>query len=346
MSRNVYDNILKSFPKEYQDRNSIETKRFERDHIEELDFWRFLQFEFDLEWQELRTYANKKGIKIIGDMPIYVAYDSSDVYSDPKNWKLNPDLSMKKVAGVPPDYFAKNGQLWGNPIYRYDVMKKDHYSWWIKRFQKAFELYDVVRIDHFRGFASYYEVGGKETTAVKGRWIKGPRYALFNEVHKALGDVNIIAEDLGYTTPDVIKLLEDTKYPGMKILEFAFDGDMANHHLPCNYTENLVCYTGTHDNPPLKEWLGTITDYEFRFMCRYLKIKKTNDFDILIDELIRLALKSKANKTIIPIVDYMHLGSEARFNSPAVLGGNWTWRLHDDYNNQQLIDKINKLNDE
>ena len=336
-------NFLK-FPKEYQDRNSDATKKFEKENDLELDFWRFLQYEFDSEWKALRKYANNKGIKIIGDMPIYVAYDSSDVYSDPKNWKLNPNLTMKKVAGVPPDYFAKYGQLWGNPIYRYDVMKKDHYSWWIKRFKKAFELYDVVRIDHFRGFASYYQVGSRETTAVNGRWVKGPRYGLFKAVHKALGNVNIIAEDLGFTTPDVIKLLEDTGYPGMKILEFAFDGDMENHHLPCNYSENLVCYTGTHDNPPLKEWLGTVSEYELKFMCKYMKIKYTTDFDVLIDELIKLALKSKASKTIIPIADYMHLGKEARFNSPAILGGNWIWRLKEDYNKQKLIDKINDLN--
>ncbi len=273
-----------------------------------------------------------------------LAYDSSDVYSDPKNWKLNEDLTMKKVAGVPPDYFAKFGQLWGNPIYRYDVMKKDHYSWWIKRFKKAFELYDVVRIDHFRGFASYYQVGSHETTAVNGRWIKGPRYSLFKAVHKELGDVDIIAEDLGFTTPDVIKLLEDTGYPGMKILEFAFDGDMSNHHLPRNYNENIVCYTGTHDNPPLKEWLTTQSEREIGYICDYLKIDKNSSDDEIIDGMIILALNSKANKTIIPIQDYMHLGEEAHFNHPAVLGGNWVWRLPSDYGNNELINKINELN--
>ena len=337
----VEGNFL-AFPKEYRARYSEETLKFEKDNANELDFWRFLQYEFDNEWKQLRKYANS--IKIIGDMPIYVAYDSSDVYSDPRNWKLNPDLSMKKVAGVPPDYFAKYGQLWGNPIYRYDVMKKDGYSWWIKRFKKAFELYDVVRIDHFRGFASYYQVGSKETTAVNGKWIKGPRYPLFKAVHKALGDVNIIAEDLGFTTPDVIKLLDDTNYPGMKILEFAFDGDLNNHHLPRNYKENLVCYTGTHDNPPLKEWLTTQSEREINFMCDYMGIARTKDSDVLIDNLIKLALTSKASKTIIPLSDYMHLGEEAHFNHPAVLGGNWVWRLHPGYNSQELINKINELN--
>ena len=339
----VEGNFL-SFPKEYQNRYSEETLAFEKKNQEELDFWRFLQFEFNEQWKSLRKYANDNGIKIIGDMPIYVAYDSSDVYSDPRNWKLNEDLSMKKVAGVPPDYFAKYGQLWGNPIYRYDVMKKDGYTWWIKRFKKAFELYDVVRIDHFRGFASYYQVGSHETTAVNGRWIKGPRYPLFKKVHKALGDVNIIAEDLGFTTPDVIDLLNDTGYPGMKILEFAFDGDLDNHHLPRNYVENLVCYTGTHDNPPLKEWLQTLSDDEINFMCDYMKIGRTKDSDILIDNLIKLALSSIANKTIIPLSDYMHLGEEAHFNHPATLGGNWVWRLHEDYNTKELINKINELN--
>ena len=339
----VEGNFL-AFPKEYRNRYSEETLKFEEDNAKELDFWRFLQYEFDLEWKALRKYANSNGIKIIGDMPIYVAYDSSDVYSDPKNWKLNPDLTMKKVAGVPPDYFAKYGQLWGNPIYRYDVMKKDGYSWWIKRFKKAFELYDVVRIDHFRGFASYYQVGSKETTAVNGKWIKGPRYPLFKAVHKALGDVNIIAEDLGFTTPDVIKLLDDTGYPGMKILEFAFDGDLDNHHLPRNYKENLVCYTGTHDNPPLKEWLTTQTEREIAIMCKYMDIPEDSDSDTIIDSLIKLALHSKANKTIIPLSDYMHLGEEAHFNHPAVLGGNWVWRLHSDYRSHELINKINELN--
>ena len=332
------------FPKEYQNRYSDETLKFEKEHQEEIDFWSFLQYEFNVEWHALRKYANESGIKIIGDMPIYVAYDSSDVYSDPKNWKLNPDLTMKKVAGVPPDYFAKYGQLWGNPIYRYDVMKKDHYSWWIRRFKKAFELYDVVRIDHFRGFASYYQIGSKELTAVNGRWVKGPRYPLFKAVHKALGDVNIIAEDLGFTTPDVIDLLNDTGYPGMKILEFAFDGDLDNHHLPRNYIENLVCYTGTHDNPPLKEWLTTLQEHEINFMCDYMQIERTFDSDILIDNLIKLAINSKASKTIIPLSDYMHLGEVAHFNHPAVLGGNWIWRLNKEYYTKELVDKINELN--
>ena len=333
-----------NFPKEYQNRYSLETTKFMEDNEEELDFWRFLQFEFDEEWKKLKNYANKWGIKIIGDMPIYVAYDSSDVYSDPKNWKLNKDLTMKKVAGVPPDYFSKNGQLWGNPVYRYDVMKKDHYSWWIRRFKKAFELYDVIRIDHFRGFASFYQVDSHEKTAINGKWIKGPRYPLFKAIHKALGDLNIIAEDLGFITPDVTKLLEDTGYPNMKVLEFAFDGDINNDHLPINYNGNLVCYTGTHDNPPLKEWLLKQNKKDINYICDYLKIDKDSNIDIIIDELIKSALFSNAKMTIIPIQDYMHLGEEGRFNQPSILGGNWVWRLPNDFKFEELIDKINELN--
>ena len=344
--KNIYkEGNFKSFPVEYQDRYSASSLRFIEDNKEELDFYRFLQYEFYLEWQELKKYANERDVRIIGDMPIYVAYDSSDVYSNPKYFKLKPDLSMKKGAGVPPDYFSKTGQLWRNPVYRYDVMKKDHYSWWVKRFKKAFEMFDVVRIDHFRGFASYYQVSSKEKTAVNGKWVKGPGYSLFREVKKKLGNLDIIAEDLGFITPDVIKLLEDTKYPGMKVIEFGFDGSINNPHLPSNYKENSVCYTGTHDNAPLKEWIEKMPIKVRNNVCDYLKVDKRINNDDLIDELIKLALSSVSNITIIPLWDYMHLGSEARFNHPSVASGNWVWRLDKDYYKEELVNKIRKLDD-
>ena len=332
-----------SFPKEYQNRYSDEITYFIKNNEQELDYWRFLQFEFFIEWKNLKEYANNLGIKIIGDMPIYVAYDSSDVYSNPSLFKLNKNLVVKKIAGVPPDYFSKTGQLWGNPVYRYDVMKKDHYKWWISRLRKGFELYDVIRIDHFRGFASFYQVGRNEKTAINGMWVKGPGYSLFKEMSKELGTLDIIAEDLGFITPDVVELLNKTGFPGMKVLEFAFDGNKDNPHLPENYIENSVCYTGTHDNPPLKEWLESLSKKDIHKICDYLKINEEEDINYIIDKFISLALSTKSNRVIIPLQDYLHMGKEARFNHPSVLGGNWVWRLSTSYNSKEVIDKINSF---
>lgn len=318
------DGSFRSWNQAYQDRYSKEVKKFEKSNQEEINFWKFIQYEFFTEWKKLKEYANESGIKIIGDMPIYVSYDSADVWSDPKNFKLDEDLNPTVVAGVPPDYFSKTGQLWGNPIYDYKKMAEDGYSWWIKRIKKSFELFDVVRIDHFRGFEAYYEIPYGETTALNGRWVKGPNIKLFNKIKEELGELNIIAEDLGLLTPSVYKMLEKTGYPGMRVLEFGFTPDEDSIHLPHNYVSNTVCYTGTHDNATLKEWLETCPSLEKDFVYRYANIN--NDFEAT-DKLIKLVLASVSNLAIIPVRDYLGLGSEGRFNIPSTLGGNWTWRL-------------------
>ena len=275
-------------------------------------------------------------------MPIYVAFDSSDVWSDPKNWLLDEDLNPICVAGVPPDYFAKTGQLWGNPIYNYPLMKEEGYSWWVKRIKESFKLFDVVRIDHFRGFESYYSVPAKDKTAEFGTWVKGPGISLFNKVKEELGDLDIIAEDLGFLTEDVHQLLKESGYPGMKILQFGFDPNNDSDYLPHNYSANSICYTGTHDNMTLKEWLGTLQPREKQFVHDYLGLEHNDGLgtDETIDKLIKLLLSSVSNRAIIPLRDYLHLGSEGRFNIPSTLGGNWVWRLGNKAITKELEEKI------
>jgi radical SAM protein (TIGR01212 family) len=280
-----------------------------------------------------------QGIKIIGDMPIYVAYDSSDVWANPKYWQLDKNLVPKVVAGVPPDYFARTGQLWGNPIYNYQLMKKDGYTWWIKRIEESFKIYDVVRIDHFRGFESYYAIKYTDKTAEFGKWIKGPGNSLFKKIKQSLGELEIIAEDLGFLTPEVYQLLEDTGYPGMKILQFGFDPNADSEYLPHNYSPNSIAYTGTHDNKTLKDWLASITEEEKEFCFAYANI---NNEEEAVNKLIKCVLASPSETVIIPLVDYLELGEEARFNIPSTLGNNWVWRMDESDLTEELQERILK----
>ena len=312
-----------------------------RKYAGSMEFWYFAQYEFFAQYAKLKKYANSKGIEIIGDMPIYVAYDSADVWANPKNYLLDENLSPTLVAGVPPDLFSADGQLWGNPIYDWKKMKRDKFSWWVERLKVAYKLYDVIRIDHFRGFAGYYVVENGETTAKKGEWLKGVGSVFFDELNRQLPGAKIIAEDLGVITPDVRRLLKKTGYPGMKVLQFAF-GDEDSDYLPKNIkSSNCIVYTGTHDNMTTPQWIEELSDSEKKLFTKVCKPKKSED---LCECLIRTAMSTKAERVIIPMTDYLGLGKEGRINAPSTTGDdNWAWRLDKDYNSTKLREKIKRL---
>jgi 4-alpha-glucanotransferase len=288
----------------------------------QIAFQQYMQFMFDRQWSSLKAYANKHGVSIIGDIPIYVAYDSADAWAHPELFYFDAESRPTLVAGVPPDYFSPTGQLWGNPIYNWDAMKGDGYAWWIARFKRAFQQVDIVRLDHFRGFEACWAVSAAETTAVNGKWRKSPGSELFHAVEKALGPVRFIAEDLGLITPEVEALREEFAFPGMKVLQFAFSGDPDHPYLPHNFERNCVVYTGTHDNDTTPGWLGTLSESERTALRRYLGGHWTE----LNWELIRLALMSVAHTAIIPLQDVLGVGSEGRMNTPGRASGNWGWR--------------------
>ena len=300
----------------------------------------FIQYEFYRQWDALKSYVNGLGIKIIGDVPIYVSYDSAEVWAEPEQFALDSDNLPVEVSGVPPDYFSKTGQLWGNPLYNYEKMEQDGYSWWIRRIGGAARLYDVIRIDHFRGFASYWSVPAEETTAVNGRWVDGPGMKLVGVLTGWFRETQFIAEDLGILTPDVTQLLKDSGLPGMKVLQFAFDGDPGNAHLPHNYTQNCVCYTGTHDNDTLAGWLENAGEEELSFAKKYAGLNPGEGY---ARGIIRLGMSSQAKLFVAPLADYLGLGSEARINTPGTLGGNWTWRSLETDINEELAADIAEL---
>ncbi len=317
---------------------------YQRELYFEIEFYEFIQYEFYRQWFKLKEYANRKGIKFIGDIPIYVAYDSADVWSHPEMFQMGQDGNLDAVAGCPPDGFSATGQLWGNPLYKWEYHKKTNYDWWIKRIEKCNQLYDVIRIDHFRGFDEYYSIPAGDETAENGHWEKGPGIDLFNAIKYCLGDVQIIAEDLGYITESVKQLVRETGFPSMKVLEFAFDSRDSSgprEYLPYNYQKNCVVYTGTHDNETLLGWLENILPEEIEMLKEYIG-KDIDDKKLLVDEVIRLAQASSANLCIIPIQDYLCLGNEARMNIPSTLGTNWKWRVQKKYLNKDTIEKIKK----
>jgi len=283
----------------------------------------FLQYQFYKQWLALKTYAGKHGIRIVGDIPIFVARDSSDVWSHPDLFYLDEDGNPTVVAGVPPDYFSETGQLWGNPLYRWERMARSSYAWWIERFRATFELVDIARIDHFRGFEGYWEVPATEKTAVKGRWVKGPGPDLFVAVEQALGKLPIIAEDLGVITPPVVELRDRFEFPGMRIFEFGFTSDAENPFLPHNYIPNCVAYTGSHDNDTLLGWFRTAPQTEREAALAYFG---TDGHDLPWD-FIRWLFASVADTAVVPLQEVLSLGTEARMNYPSRLGGNWGWRF-------------------
>ncbi len=307
----------------------------------ECSFWEWVQFEFDAQWQALRTYAHSKGILIIGDMPIYVAHDSMDVWQAPGQFLLDESFNPKVVAGCPPDGFSPDGQLWGNPIYNWPLMESEGFCWWLKRVKSAFRMYDILRIDHFRGFAGYYNVPFGHTTAREGKWDSAPGIQLFRTIKAAFPKAKIIAEDLGFITDDVRALLDDTGFPGMKMLQFAFYDDNSEY-LPRTYEhQNCVAYPGSHDADCIKTWCKNLSGPALeRFNRECPRVKgQSRGYD-----LIELAMKSPANLTVVPMQDYLELtNDEGRMNTPAVAEGNWTWRISPRYRTKKLTEKVRAM---
>ncbi len=306
---------------------------------EEIRFYSFIQYLFDTQWQALRLYAHKAGILLIGDVPIYVPYDSAEVWSSPEWFWLDESMIPVAVAGCPPDGFNADGQLWGNPLYRWNAHKKDGYGWWLQRLRGAKARYDVIRIDHFRGFASYYAVPFGAENARNGEWLPGPGLDFIQTVRKHLPDIPMIAEDLGFLTEDVRRLRADSGFPGMKVLEFAFDGDSDNEYLPHTYISNTVCYTGTHDNMPLKQWFEESQEHAVEFARRYIG-DSSND----VWGMIRLCMASVSDLAVVQMQDYLELGGNARMNFPGTCdGGNWTWRASPGFAKDALAVRIRNL---
>ena len=292
-------------------------------YSEQIRFYKMLQYLFYQQWNALKTYANEAGIEIIGDVPIYVAGDSADVWANPDQFYLDENLEPIEVAGCPPDAFSDDGQLWGNPLFRWDVMKKDGYTWWTRRIKAMSELYDIIRIDHFRGFDSFYAIPAKDDTAKNGQWKQGPGMDLFCELEKKLGKLPIIVEDLGFLTPSVHKLLKDSGFPGMKVIQFAFDSREESDYLPHTYTNHCVVYTGTHDNDTVMGWMKTAPKASVKYAKEYLNLTKEEGYNW---GMMRAAWSSVADMAIVPMQDILGLGSEARINTPSTLGNNWKWR--------------------
>ena len=293
---------------------------------DDIQYQKFIQFNFFRQWKTLRNYSNENGIKIIGDMPIFIAYDSSDLWANKELFTVDEEGNLTFVAGVPPDYFSATGQLWGNPLYKWDVMEKDDFLWWRKRFSSLFEMVDIVRIDHFRGFEAYWKIPGGEKTAQKGKWVKAPGEKLFHSLKKHLGELPILAEDLGVITPPVEALRDQFGFPGMKVLQFAFGTKMETKFLPHNFVPNCLVYTGTHDNDTTRAYFEKEKEKDgdiFEHAQKYLNFYG----DDILSELIRVAYASVAAIVIIPMQDILNLGGEARMNFPSTTGGNWTWRF-------------------
>lgn len=316
-------------------------ERYTRKFKDEIGFWSWIQYKFYEQWEKFRAYVNSKGIKILGDMPIYVAMDSADTWANPEVFWLTEDRQPVCVAGCPPDYFSATGQLWGNPLYNWEYLKETNYAWWFDRIKAADALFDITRIDHFRAFDSYWAIPFPAENAIGGSWLEGPGIEFFNKMKEAIGDIEIVAEDLGTLTPGVIQLLKDSGYPGMKVLEFAFDSGEENDYLPHRYPENCVVYSGTHDNDTLMGWHdNTASDSDKAHAWSYCQITPEEGFNWGI---IRTAYESRANYAIIQIQDILGLGSEARINTPSTLGGNWEWRLDSAALTKELAAKLKDL---
>ncbi len=318
--------VWTNWPKELIVREKSAMKKWKEKLADDILYHQFVQFEFFIQWKELKKYANENGIKIIGDMPIFIAYDSADLWAHKELFTVDANGKLETVAGVPPDYFSETGQLWGNPLYRWKVMEKDDFLWWRQRFSQLLEMIDIIRIDHFRGFDAYWEIPGDAPTAVTGRWVKAPGEKLFNTVKNYLGELPIVAEDLGVITKSVTALREKFNFPGMKILQFAFGTGMERKFLPHNFVQNCMVYTGSHDNDTTKAYFDK-AKVENHNIYSHTQHYLNYYGDEIVKELIRAAYSSVADLVIIPMQDILNLGGEARMNFPGKLGGNWTWRF-------------------
>lgn len=323
------------WPEDIRFRRPAAVRQYSEKLRAEMDFWKFCQFEFYRQWNRVKAYANQRGIRVIGDIPIYAALDSADVWANSALFQLDSRRRPTKVAGVPPDLFSKEGQLWGNPLYDWEAMERGHFDWWKKRMEFSAKRYDVIRIDHFIGIVRYYAIPAGETTAVGGSWQPGPGRRLTDAINDSIGKAQVIAEDLGVVVPQVKKLLKINGYPGMKVLQFAFDGDPGNQHLPMYYTSNTVVYGGTHDNDTLVEFFSRMPAKNVKYAKEYLNVKRKKD---LPGAVLRAAYASVADTVIFQAQDILLLPGWARMNYPSTVGSNWRWRLK----KGQLTDEISK----
>lgn len=326
--------------KKFCTRDKKALKSYREASYYDVGFWYFVQYEFYKQYNELKAYANHKGIRIIGDLPIYVSEDSVEAWASSEMFLIDENRRVTVVSGCPPDAFSPTGQLWGNPIYDWAYMDQCRYAWWIERIRFSLTIYDVVRIDHFRGFESYWEIPAGDPTAENGKWVPGPGMKLFSAIKEALGDVAIIAEDLGFLTQEVIDFHTATGFPGMKVLQFAFDTREESDYLPHNYDSNCVVYTGTHDNDTTVGWFKKAPRKEVKHAIKYLKLTKREGYHW---GFIRGAWSSTAKLAIAPIQDFLGLDDEARINIPSTLGGNWVWQIAPDALTPELAKKIKQL---
>ena len=331
------------WPAEYRNRDHEKLSEFAQIHEYDFNLVRFAQFIFSRQWMQVKAYANAKGIKVFGDIPVYVDYNSADVWANPAFFHLNSDCSMKTVAGVPPDYFNENGQRWGMPIFNWSVLEKKHYSWWLRRIEKNLEWFDLLRLDHFRGFSAYWEIPADADTAIEGRWVQGPGESLFDAIRKKFPNMPFVAEDLGMIDQEVYDLRDKYELPGMKVLQFGFDEDSkTNEHHPVNIDNHSIVYTGTHDNNTLKGWYKRELDGRIRDALSDFHIKKIT-FENVHLEMIRIAYGSRAMLTIIPLQDWLGLGEESRMNYPSTTNGNWQWKIRRRMLSAKLTRRIRRI---
>lgn len=337
--KNLFNgNPWNEWPNDFKIREQKSVLKAKELFKDDIEFHKFIQYIFFKQWNNIKKYANENGIKIIGDIPIYVAGDSADVWANPKQFLLDEDCNPTEVAGCPPDAFSDDGQLWGNPLYDWEYMKKDKYSWWKNRIEHLCKMCDVIRIDHFRGFDSYYCIPSDSQTAKIGEWRKGPGIEFFKEIEISLGKKDIIAEDLGYLTPAVKKMLRQSKYPGMKVLQFAFDTDEDNDYLLHNFTKNSVAYTGTHDNDTIIGYMTKTASRKTRKRAKeYLRLSKREGYNW---GFMKAIWSSNSDTAIVTMQDLLGLGNEARMNYPSTVKDNWQWRARPDYLSDELSEKL------
>ena len=340
LKRHFQMHSWQEWPADIRLRQPAAIQRYRAQLKNDIRFWTYVQYLYYRQWQALKSYANERGISIIGDIPIYVALDSADVWANPQVFQLDQEGRPRKVAGVPPDDYAQDGQLWGNPLYNWDYLKSTEYRWWMDRMSFLTQMFDRIRIDHFRGFESYYAIPAQEETARNGQWEPGPGMDFFRALKDRVGDFPFIAEDLGYLTPQVLEMVQEAGYPGMKVLHFAFDCWCQSLYLPFRYPHNCVVYTGTHDNQTTRGWFASLIDADRQFCRDYLDLAGDNR---IAWKLTALAWSSVADLAIVPMQDLLDLDDDARMNTPSTSAGNWQWRMADGALTDQLAARLRHL---